>query len=46
MAKKKVTYAISKEVLDAFKDLAEVNSLNMSKWIENQMVKYIEKQVL
>lgn len=46
MAKKKVTFTIQKATLDTFKSLAEINSLNMSRWIENQMVKYIEKEVL
>ena len=46
MAKKKVTFTVEIATLDTFKSLAEINSLNMSKWVENQMVKYIEKEVL
>ncbi len=46
MAKKKVTFTVEVDVLGRFKEVTEQNSLNMSKWIENQMIKYIEKEVL
>jgi len=43
--KKKVTYTVENETLDMFDALAEQKSLNKSKWIENQMIKFIEKEV-
>jgi len=46
MAKKKVTFTVEEDVLNMFKGLSESNALNMSQWVENQMVKYIEKEVL
>jgi len=40
--KVKASYTIEKEILDKFNNLADRESINRSKWIENQMVKFIE----
>jgi len=42
--KKKVTYTVNKDTAEMFKSVAEQESLNMSKWLENQMIKYIEEK--
>lgn len=45
MAKKKVTFTVDEGILQMFKSLSEKDSINMSLWIENQMIKYIKKEV-
>lgn len=46
MNKEQVNYKVKKSVKDAFNGIAESNSLNKSNWIEKQMIKYIESQVI
>jgi len=46
MAKKKVTFTVEEDVLNMFKSFSESNALNMSQWVENQMIKYIENEVI
>ena len=45
MAKKKVTFTVEESILQTFKSLSEKRSINMSLWIENQMIKFVEKEV-
>ena len=46
MAKKKVTFTVNEETLTMFNSVAENKSINKSLWVENQMIKFIEKEVL
>ena len=40
--KAKPSFTVDKQVVEQFNKLANKNSLNKSKWVENQMIKYIE----
>ena len=42
--KKTVTYTIDENVIKAFNKETNFNSINKSKWIENKMKEYIEKE--
>ena len=45
MAKERATFTIEKSTLDYFNELADKKALNKSKWVEQQMIKFIEREV-
>lgn len=42
--KEQVTFTISKSIIDKFREIANKNALNMSKFVQNKLEEYIESQ--
>lgn len=42
--KEQVTFTISKKIIQQFREMANKNALNMSKFVQNKLEEYVESQ--